>query len=75
MNRHRPLTLLIVLGAVASPASAQEKPVVGLVPKAQKPVAMDGKLTGWASAASGAPPAFRWTSWASTKAGGRSSSR
>jgi hypothetical protein len=38
---------LIVLGAVVSPALAQEKPVVGLVPKAQKPVAMDGRLTGW----------------------------
>ena len=28
-------------------ASAQEKPTVGLIPKAQKPIAMDGKLTGW----------------------------
>jgi hypothetical protein len=47
MNLHRPLALLIVLGAAASPALPQEKPVVGLVPKAQKPVAMDGRLTGW----------------------------
>jgi hypothetical protein len=47
MNLHRLLTLLIVLGAVASPVPAQEKPVVGLIPKAQKPVAMDGKLAGW----------------------------
>src|SRR6201997_428213 len=31
----------------AVPASAQHKPVVGLIPKAQKPIAMDGKLTGW----------------------------
>jgi hypothetical protein len=31
----------------AAPASAQEKPIVGLIPKAQKPIAMDGKLTGW----------------------------
>src|SRR5437764_4967564 len=46
MNLHRPLTLLIVLGAVGSPAFA-EKPVVGLIPKAHKPIAMDGKLTGW----------------------------
>jgi hypothetical protein len=28
-------------------ASAQEKPVVGLIPKAQKPIVLDGKLTGW----------------------------
>ena len=47
MNLHRPLTVLIVFGAVASAAWAQEKPVVGLIPKAQKPVAMDGKLAGW----------------------------
>jgi hypothetical protein len=47
MKLHRPLTLLSVLGAVASPALAQEKPVVGLVPKAQKAIAMDGRLTGW----------------------------
>src|SRR5262245_52823329 len=33
--------------AYTSLASAQEKPAVGLIPKAQKPVAMDGKLTGW----------------------------
>jgi hypothetical protein len=47
MNWHRPLTLLIVLGVVTSPAPAQEKPVVGLIPKAQKPITLDGKLTGW----------------------------
>jgi hypothetical protein len=47
MNTHRLLTVLIALGAVASPALAQEKPVVGLIPKAQKPIAMDGTLTGW----------------------------
>jgi hypothetical protein len=29
------------------PAAAQEKPVVGLIPKAQKPIPMDGTLTGW----------------------------
>jgi hypothetical protein len=44
---HKPLTLLIVIVAIASPASGQEKPVVGLIPKAQKPIAFDGKLTGW----------------------------
>ena len=32
------------------PTSAQEKPVIGLIPKAQKPIAMDGKLTGWEGA-------------------------
>jgi hypothetical protein len=42
----RTLSALIVLLA-AAPAPAQEKPVVGLIPKAQKPPAMDGKLTGW----------------------------
>jgi hypothetical protein len=47
MNWHRPLTVLVAFGAIASPALAQEKPVVGLIPKAQKPLAMDGKLTGW----------------------------
>ncbi len=31
----------------AVPASAQHRPVIGLIPKAQKPIAMDGKLTGW----------------------------
>src|SRR6266403_1378232 len=38
---------LVLLGATFSgTASAQEKPVVGLIPKAQKPIAFDGKLTG-----------------------------
>jgi hypothetical protein len=42
------LILVAIGGAIAaSPASAQEKPVVGLIPKAQQPPAMDGKLTGW----------------------------
>ena len=34
-----------VVFLVTSPAWPQEKPVVGLIPKAQKPIAMDGKLT------------------------------
>ncbi len=50
MNWHKLLTLLIVCGAIASPASAQEKPVVGIIPKAQKPITMDGKLDDWAGA-------------------------
>src|SRR3954469_17560617 len=45
------LILVTLWGAIAlSPASAQEKAVVGLIPKAQKPPAMDGKLSGWAGA-------------------------
>jgi hypothetical protein len=45
-------TNLLVLGALCgviaiSPATAQEKPVVGLLPKAHKPIAFDGKLTDW----------------------------
>src|SRR5438132_14196165 len=40
--------LLVLLGAIVpGAASAQEKPVAGLIPKAQKPIKMDGKLTGW----------------------------
>ncbi len=38
-------TFLGVICPVA--ASAQEKPVVGVIPKAQKPLKMDGKLTDW----------------------------
>src|SRR4051812_14422370 len=49
MVRRTRLPILVALwGALlAAPASGQEKPVVGLIPKARKPVAMDGKLTGW----------------------------
>jgi hypothetical protein len=44
----RPLLLLVLVGAVfSSPTPAQEKPVVGLIPKAQKAIPMDGKLTDW----------------------------
>jgi hypothetical protein len=45
----RQLSLLLVLAAAwpAGLASAQEKPVVGLIPKAQKPLAFDGKLADW----------------------------
>jgi hypothetical protein len=41
------LTLAVLWGAIAAPASAQEKPVVGLIPRAHNPIPMDGKLTGW----------------------------
>lgn len=40
---------LVLLAAVA-PAPAQEKPVVGLVPRAVKPVTLDGRLDEWAGA-------------------------
>ena len=53
MNLHRLLTLLIVFGAVASSAPAQEKPVVGLMPKVRKNATgnkktLDGGFTLWA---------------------------
>src|SRR5437660_10133833 len=49
MSIYRKLHVLLVLvGVISSSAAlAQEKPVVGLIPKAHKPIAMDGKLTGW----------------------------
>jgi hypothetical protein len=46
----RIITALLASLLAAVPASVQHKPVVGLIPKAQKPIAMDGKVTGWASA-------------------------
>src|ERR1700681_3754713 len=47
-HRSIPLTLVVFLGAILSgPVKAQEKPVVGLIPKAQKPIKMDGKLDDW----------------------------
>jgi hypothetical protein len=48
----RILAALFVLAGVFLPGSsnAQEMPVVGLIPKAQKPIPMDGKLTGWEGA-------------------------
>jgi hypothetical protein len=39
--------LAVVLFLVAGVAQGQEKPVVGLIPKAQKPIKMDGKLDSW----------------------------
>jgi hypothetical protein len=47
MKMHRPLAPWIVLFAVPAPSFAEERPVVGLIPKAQKPIAFDGKLTDW----------------------------
>src|SRR5262249_33784307 len=39
------VVVLVLLGANA--AYAQEKPLVGLIPKASKPIKMDGKLDDW----------------------------
>src|SRR5438874_11446533 len=47
MMMRRNLLILVALWGASTPASAQEKAVVGLIPKAHKPIAMDGKLTGW----------------------------
>jgi len=41
------LFLFVALSLLADVAVAQDKPIVGLIPKAQKPIAFDGKLTGW----------------------------
>ena len=42
------LICLVLLGVFSPGAGiAQEKTIVGLIPKAQKAIAMDGKLTGW----------------------------
>ncbi|HLN31705.1 MAG TPA: alpha/beta hydrolase fold domain-containing protein [Gemmataceae bacterium] len=40
--------LFVLVGAICSgTASAQEKPVVGLIPKAQRPITLDGNLDEW----------------------------
>lgn len=39
------VVVLVLLGANA--AYAGEKPLVGLIPKASKPIKMDGKLDDW----------------------------
>ena len=46
MTRHLASPTILVL-LLASAVHAQEKPVVGLIPKAQKPIKMDGKLDDW----------------------------
>jgi len=44
----KPLALLALLSLFCpDTAHAQERPIVGLIPKAQKPVKMDGRLTDW----------------------------
>jgi hypothetical protein len=49
MMRRRHFRCIVALwcAVIASPASAQEKPVVGRIPKAHKAIPLDGKLTGW----------------------------
>jgi hypothetical protein len=44
-QRSIPFALIVLLGTTFSVASAQEKAVGGVIPKAQKPLKMDGKLT------------------------------
>ena len=47
-NPARVLPAIVVLLFVpAIHAQAQEKPIVGLIPKAQKPIKLDGKLDEW----------------------------
>jgi hypothetical protein len=43
----RPALAAALLGFLGSTAFAQEKPVVGLIPRAAKPIQMDGKLDEW----------------------------
>jgi hypothetical protein len=51
MARINVLILVTLWGVLStSSASGQEKPVVGLIPKAQKPPALDGKLSDWEGA-------------------------
>jgi hypothetical protein len=41
------LLTALVLALISSAAHAQEKPILGLIPKAAKPIKMDGKLDDW----------------------------
>src|SRR6187401_1898858 len=52
MVLHRLLLVGLVVVGFGFPrfCVAQEKPTVGLIPKAQKPITMDGKLTDWEGA-------------------------
>lgn len=47
---HRAVLTVAVLAIVSAAAYADEKPIVGLIPKAQSPVKMDGKLDSWTGA-------------------------
>lgn len=48
-NRFWPFVFLLSL-FMAAPAAAQDKPIVGLVTKAKKPIMLDGKLDDWEGA-------------------------
>src|SRR5262249_35086602 len=42
------LFLVVLLGTLSPrTVQAQERPIVGLIPKAHKPIAFDGKLNDW----------------------------
>ena len=47
MYIRRTILAIALVSLVAGSVSAQEKPVVGLIPKATKPVKFDGKLDKW----------------------------
>lgn len=47
---HRLLLALLVAISLSATATAQDKPIVGLIPKAANPIKMDGKLDDWAGA-------------------------
>lgn len=49
MSRHLAMPTILVL-LLASAVHAQDKPVAGLIPKAQKPIKLDGKLDDWTGA-------------------------
>ncbi len=46
-SRLLPRLLLILFAGLASAARADDRPVVGLVPRATKPITLDGKLDEW----------------------------
>lgn len=50
MRRTSLLSPVVLWGVLFAPASADVKPVVGLIPRSQKPITMDGKLDDWGGA-------------------------
>jgi hypothetical protein len=50
MSVCRTILAIVLVCLVAGAVQAQEKPVVGLIPKAQKPIKLDGKLDKWQGA-------------------------
>lgn len=47
MTSHPKSLLSFIAFVIAGVAPAQEKPIVGVIPKAQKPITLDGKLDDW----------------------------